>query len=101
MIFLQSPALPFGKRLDNFQLFSGQILGIKGNRTLNAIEIVIETARLCHKQRGTDPGQIHFFSEFPLECITDILDCFLRMTHIQRRLIIFWYRNFHDLISCA
>ena len=34
--------------------------------------------------------EIHFFSEFSLECITDILNCLLCLAHGHVWIVIFW-----------
>ena len=95
-VFLQGIPLPFGKRLNNFDTLFRHLLHLKGDRTFNSVEVIVETALLCDKQRRTDPGKIHFPAEFLLKCIADIFNCFLSFTNRQYRIVSLWSDHFHN-----
>ena len=95
-VFLKRIPLPLRKRLNDFNPLLGHFLHLEGNGTLDTVEVIIQTALLCDKQRCADPGKIHLFSEFFLKGVTDVLDCFLCFTNRKYRIVSLWCDNFHN-----
>ena len=81
-------ALPLGEALDDlclpFHVFHGEM-----DFSFDTVQVVVETAGLCHHQRCGDTVEVQRLAEFELECIFHGLDRILRLPLTEFALISF------------
>ena len=86
-VFLQSKALPFRQRLNNLGLASLLLQYIEGNRTLYAVQVVVQTRGRVHKQRSGYAKKIQTLCEKILKEILHNFDGNLCFMQVQGRFI--------------
>jgi len=94
-VFLQRIALPLGQRLHDFDALVRHIHQIKGDRSLDAVQVVVQAAFLFHEQRGADAGQMQLLADLLLEGVADILDGLLGLADVQGRFIVLRQSQIH------
>ena len=94
----QSVALPFCKRMDNFQPLARA--EIKGHRALHAVEIVVQTACGIYKQRSGHADQVQLGCKIALKKVLHLFDGIFGLPQRKEGLIVL--RNHqvcHELVS--
>ena len=86
-VFLQSKALPFRQRLNHLGLAALLLQYIEGNRTLYAVQIVVQTRGRVYKQRSGYAKKIQTLCEKILKEILHNFDGNLRFMQVQGRFI--------------
>ena len=64
------------------------IWDVKGDGTLDAVEVVIEAGIFIDKQRCGHPAQIERIAQIHLKIALDELDCPLQLINAERSMII-------------
>ena len=85
-VYMQRHALPFCKRLHNLCL-SADVRNIKGNRTLVAVEIIIQSGRLLNKQGSGDTEKVQICGQLILKQTLQQTNRFLRVINTQQAAI--------------
>ena len=94
-VLLQCHSLPLRQRMHDLDRLIRPPWNIEADRTLIAIQIIIETRALRHEKRRRNTAEIHLPTELLLKCISDILDCLLCLTHRKTWIIILWNDQSH------
>ena len=89
VILSQRQAFPFSQRVNHFGLGVAQVLDREGDCTLNAVQVVVDTHPLQHKQRGRDATQTQLGREIKLEKLLNLLDTQLGLAHVEEGLVSF------------
>ena len=98
IIAIEGHALPFGKRLNDLRLPAG-LQNIERDRTLIAVEVIIQAAGLLQKQRRRDAKQIQIRGELILKQALEQADGLLRVINAEQALIALGNVGVHALFS--
>ena len=71
-------ALPLCERLDHLGVLA-HVWQVKGNRMLDAIEVVVHAGKRVNNQRSGDARQLQRGAQLGQEHVLDLLNCFLRI----------------------
>ena len=96
-VALQGKALPLGQGLDDLGLVVGRMQDVKADRTFIAVEIVVQTGVLLHKQRSGDPVEVQQRTQPVFKEPVDQADGFLGIIHAEDAFIAFGNIDFHML----
>ena len=94
-IMSECPAFPFCERLDDLEGLARHSLDVEGDRPLDTVQVVVETGRLGHKQRGGNAVEVHFTAKFILKQIADELDRLFRLADGHVRIVIVRENQLH------
>ncbi len=86
VVALQRQTLPLGQRMHHLSLCA-HIGDIKGHGALHAVEVIVQTRILIHKQGSGNAPQIQRLPQIHLEIALDELDCALHLIGRQRRFV--------------
>jgi hypothetical protein len=82
-VLFQGVAFPFGQGLDDLAIAALLFQDIKGNRTFDTVQVIIETGFGINEQGRRYSEQIETLRQQRLEEILDDLDGFLGLVEIQ------------------
>ena len=86
LIALERETLPLGQRLHHLRIRTN-VGNVKSDRTLHAVQVVVQTGVFLHEQRGGDPAQIQCIAQIDLEVTLDEFDGALHFINRQRGMI--------------
>ena len=83
VVLAQRPALPLGQRLHNLALRAVHGGNIKGDRALDAVQVIVETGVGAHEQRRGHALEIQRRAQILLKAPLDEFDGSLRLVDVQ------------------
>ena len=93
LVFGQSQSFPFRQRVHNLGLSLSQVLDGERDRTLHAVQVVVDAKAFQYEQRCRDAAQPQFRAQVLLEKLLDQLDSLLRLSHVEHSPVVCRFHN--------
>ena len=87
LVTLERKTLPLGKRVHDLCV-DANVGNIKGNGTLDTVEVVVQTGVFIHEQRSGNPAKIEGIAQIHLEIALDEFNGALHFINRQRGVVV-------------
>ena len=87
VVALERKTLPFGQRMNDLGI-GADVGNVKGDGTLDAVEVVVQTGIFIHEQRSRNPAEIEGIAQIDLKIALDEFDGALHFIDRQRGVVV-------------
>ena len=87
VVALERKTLPLGQRMNDLGI-GADVGNVKGDGTLDAVEVVVQTRIFIHEQRSRNPAEIEGIAQIDLKIALDEFDGALHFIDRQRGVVV-------------